>query len=417
MADAMTATTPATAADPFATSMAIATTVQRDAQDVSARQASAPSWMTQEQQAAYANGPAMGGNYSNVLLNGNSYDLSGLNKSQYDNVTGWSSLAANKTGQGQQNFDQWVRTSIGQANGDGGAGNTLPSAGNGGVAQATQTMRNVDPATETVAGQVAGIINQNSPLMQQARAGAMSAANDRGLINSSLAVGAGQNAVLNAATPIATSDANVYGNAANINTNTANSLAASNAAALNAARLQEQALAQDTAKSQLSANTQLSLGQLDAMTKSSIASGSNATQLATATLNSETQKSIAKLNAQTDTYKANLSAGTQTQVANIEANYKTLMQSSVLASQAMQDYTKNIYAIENNTNMDAATKQAAYDTEASNLKATMGVLGPINNLNLSSLLNFGSPAQVQAPTDTATAASTNSGPASFDSTG
>ena len=111
----------------------------------------------------------------------------------------------------------------------------------------------------------------------------------------------------------------------------------SNAAALNAARQQEQALAQDTAKSQLSANTPLSLGQLDAMTKSSIASGSNATQLATATLNSETQKSIANLNAQTDTYKANLSAGTQTQVANIEANYKTLMQSSVLASQAMQD--------------------------------------------------------------------------------
>ena len=406
MADAMTATTPATAAP----SMSL------DTSAYDALKASNPSGFQGSDHlvGVFQNGMTNASNHFD-MYNGRDAGAAGEmradaagQQAQFDKYV--SNLKSGMNGNGA-----WENAAAGWGGG-GGGGSSGTGAGSG-VAQASQTMRSVDPATETVAGQVAGIINQNSPLMQQARAGAMSAANDRGLINSSLAVGAGQNAVLNAATPIATSDANVYGNAANINTNTANSLAASNAAALNAARQQEQALAQDTAKSQLSANTQLSLGQLDAMTKSSIASGSNATQLATATLNSETQKSIANLNAQTDTYKANLSAGTQTQVANIEANYKTLMQSSVLASQAMQDYTKNIYAIENNTNMDAATKQAAYDTEASNLKATMGVLGPINNLNLSSLLNFGSPAQVQAPTDTATAASTNSGPASFDSTG
>ncbi len=42
--------------------------------------------------------------------------------------------------------------------------------------------------------------------------------------------------------------------------------------------------------------------------------------------------------------------------------------------------------------MDAATKQAAYNTEASNLKTAMGIFGPINNLNLNALLTFDNPA-------------------------
>ena len=64
------------------------------------------------------------------------------------------------------------------------------------------------PAEDTtVAGRVQSIIAQNSPLMQQAAANANQQSNDRGLINSSIASGAAQGAVMDRATGIATQDA------------------------------------------------------------------------------------------------------------------------------------------------------------------------------------------------------------------
>lgn len=61
----------------------------------------------------------------------------------------------------------------------------------------------------TVAGRVAAIEDTNSPLMQRAKTRATQQANQLGLRNSSIAVGAAQNAVLDAATPIATSDTTI----------------------------------------------------------------------------------------------------------------------------------------------------------------------------------------------------------------
>jgi len=62
----------------------------------------------------------------------------------------------------------------------------------------------------TVAGRTASILDANSPLMQRAAAKANIASNARGMRNSSMAVGAAQNAVINAAAPIANSDAAAF---------------------------------------------------------------------------------------------------------------------------------------------------------------------------------------------------------------
>ena len=59
----------------------------------------------------------------------------------------------------------------------------------------------------TVAGQVNNLTNQNNPLIQQATAQALGGMNDRGLLNSSLAQTAGQQAAYSAALPIAQADA------------------------------------------------------------------------------------------------------------------------------------------------------------------------------------------------------------------
>lgn len=60
---------------------------------------------------------------------------------------------------------------------------------------------------ESVESRVASIASKDSPLNKMARSGAMQTANRRGIINSTMAAGAGEKAVLETALPIASQDA------------------------------------------------------------------------------------------------------------------------------------------------------------------------------------------------------------------
>lgn len=102
------------------------------------------------------------------------------------------------------------------------------------VAQATPQAVTVTP-DQTVESRTQGIIAANSPLMQQAESRAMQQANSRGLINSSIATGAGQSAVLDAATNIAKQDAATSANAATTNAAAANNVSLANTEAINKA--------------------------------------------------------------------------------------------------------------------------------------------------------------------------------------
>lgn len=62
---------------------------------------------------------------------------------------------------------------------------------------------------DSVEGRVKGLVSENNPLMQQARTQGMQTANRRGLLNSSIAGGEAQKAVIDKAVPIATADANI----------------------------------------------------------------------------------------------------------------------------------------------------------------------------------------------------------------
>jgi hypothetical protein len=89
---------------------------------------------------------------------------------------------------------------------------------------------------QTVQGQIGGIIKKDSPLMQLAKTEGLQQSNARGLLNSSMAVGAAQDSVYRAATPIATQDADTYARAAGYNADTANQFARTNADIENQAR-------------------------------------------------------------------------------------------------------------------------------------------------------------------------------------
>ena len=76
--------------------------------------------------------------------------------------------------------------------------------------QQQQAMGAPGAPAELVSTQLGNIMRRDSPLMQQARAYASQESNRRGLLNSSMAVGAAQDAMVRQAMPIAQADAGVY---------------------------------------------------------------------------------------------------------------------------------------------------------------------------------------------------------------
>jgi hypothetical protein len=207
---------------------------------------------------------------------------------------------------------------------------TLSASSNSGSTGASQVTPSLITATptwnntsdQTVAGQTAGIINSNSPLMQQARTTSNETMNSRGLLNSSLADTAGQSAVLAAATPIAAADAAQASKVAGTNVANTNSDITANQNALNA-----------------SANTN--------------AAAANTAQ---------------NLNTQV--------AGQQT-IAQIEAQYKDLTQGSASAANLVTNAQNSINAITANTTLDATAKQQAINDIQTNLKNSMGLIGSL----------------------------------------
>jgi hypothetical protein len=75
---------------------------------------------------------------------------------------------------------------------------------------------------QTVAQQVNGLVQADSPLMQQARTAGDQQAQSRGLLNSSIGIKAAQDSVYNAALPIAQADAATAARAAGYNVDTWN---------------------------------------------------------------------------------------------------------------------------------------------------------------------------------------------------
>jgi len=86
----------------------------------------------------------------------------------------------------------------------------------------------VEKETGTVAGQMNGLLTAGSDYLKTAESKAMRLANGRGLLNSSIGAGEGTLAGINAALPIATSDANIYANLTSQNNQAANTASLNN---------------------------------------------------------------------------------------------------------------------------------------------------------------------------------------------
>ena len=217
---------------------------------------------------------------------------------------------------------------------------------------------------QTVSGQIKNIIASGSPLMQQAEAHARNLMNQRGLINSSMAVGAAQGAVIGAATPIATADAGTYAKAASDTTTSQNAALAANALATNAA---------STTNAQISAST--NLAEIQSSTSQEIARLQSDTTLTAQDKQNEGQQIIAAIQANTtltaqekqnlsNQVIAQLQASTTLQVTasqgDVQKYIADLQANTNLSLQQKQDETAKIIAgIQSNTQLSVQDKAVA----------------------------------------------------------
>lgn len=121
----------------------------------------------------------------------------------------------------------------------------------------TPTSWNVTPE-QTQQGQLSSILKSDSPLMQQAETKGLQQANARGLLNSSMAVGAAQDSMIAAAQPISAADAQTNAQAAGYNADQANTFSKANQSAENTAAgfnaAASNSIAQSNAKTQADVN-------------------------------------------------------------------------------------------------------------------------------------------------------------------
>lgn len=231
-------------------------------------------------------------------------------------------------------------------------------------ANAATAMQDQDKGT--VAGQVRGLIAANDPLQQLAITQAKQQMNERGGLNSSMAIGAAVDAQNRAALPIAAADAD----------------AANRFALTNAANQQ-----------------QVNLGNADTANKINIlateakntsnqfgAQQANAMNTTQAQLNADT----AKLNTQQQNAMviSQLDNQNKTSLANIQSQYQNTLGSSKAASDLFNATMTQINNIQQNSAMNAATKQANVDQSLQMLKASIGMQGDIFGLDLASTLDF-----------------------------
>ena len=206
---------------------------------------------------------------------------------------------------------------------------------------ATPTQWNVT-APQTVQSQIKDIINPNSPIMQQARTGALEQMNSRGLANSSMAITAGDDAAYRAAIPIATADASTYAKSASYNA--------------------------------------------DAQNQVNLANAQYANQAGQSNLSANTQTSIAKMNDDTQKQLSTLDVATRTNLQTLQNENQVLLNTNSQASSLFNNATSALNNITMSTTMDEATKQDASEQVWANLQAQIKVLSATSKLNLSSIL-------------------------------
>ena len=235
---------------------------------------------------------------------------------------------------------------------------------------------NVDRG-QTVAGNVEDIIKADSPLMQMAATNAQQQMNKRGLINSSMAVGAGQSAVIGAALPMAQQDAQTRAQAAQYGAQATNQLQLAGQEATNRAA-EYGANAANTLQAQSNTIRQQA-AQLNAEA---------ANKLLAQDLDNQFKASVANADIASKVQLQQLADATKVDLANIQATYQQMISSNEQAGALYGKVMQNITDIVNNPDIAADDKTTAIDNQKTMLKTGMEIVSAVSGLGLGDILVF-----------------------------
>ena len=246
---------------------------------------------------------------------------------------------------------------------------------------------------QTVESRVQGIIQKNSPLQQMAETRAKQEQNAKGTLNSSMAIQAGQNAVIQNALPIASQDANTATTVALSNQNAGNTAGQFNAGQVNQSGIigqqiqgQKELSAQDYMQ-QKGINQQ----QIQATLDRDILAQKNALELATkqgdiqsAQIAQQQLNTLEQMqtnfgyqtqfnaqNFQNDLEKMNLDQANKVELTNLTNQFQTTLQNSTNASAMHQQAMVNITNIQNNPDTTTEQKKAATQQQYDMLKGSL----------------------------------------------
>lgn len=245
----------------------------------------------------------------------------------------------------------------------------------------------------TVQGQLSGILDAGSPLMTRAETAAKQGMNRRGLLNSSMAVTAGQAALYDAALPIAQQDANTFADAGRTNANAKNTtsqfnaqvgnessrfgaqsandaLAQQRAAGVQSAQMDQQAQAQAAQLAQQQ-TFQGSQNQLDRQQQSTLQEGQQRFQAGESALSRQQQTELQN-NAQDAQVKqlAQQHANTLEQMG-YQSKLATAQVPSNFAASISSTTMSQVGTILADPNLDAAAKKNAIDNVVNYANSTM----------------------------------------------
>ena len=251
-----------------------------------------------------------------------------------------------------------------------------------------------------VQDQLAGIIAAESPLMQQAQTRSQQKMNERGLLNSSMAIGAGQSALYDYALPIAQQDAKSAQDREMFKVEQANAIELANVNAMNRALEFEEALKQEGGLANLAAlnraseidftntsdvfkylygeNVRMEMFNADKRQEANMYAADIANKFTLAQLEQSFESRIASADAQLKTQLQSIDAVTRESLAQTEADFKLLMQTTSSAGDAFQQTLANINELTQNPDLDATSLNAAIGQQLTNLQTSLTVFEALN---------------------------------------
>ena len=235
----------------------------------------------------------------------------------------------------------------------------------------------VNRATDTVAGQMEGLLSQDSPFLTRARTSAAQAANARGLSNTSMAAGAGEAAAIDASLPIAAADAGTYStqrlaNQAAVVDRLLENLKAKNISALSAQEAEQ--LRTLTAQK----------GDIDRQLQMLVGGQQSGLQTERYGLQAELDKANQKF----ELLRQRLSGDQASELESIRRDGMLIAQSSQSAAAMSGTMFAAMSAIMSDPNTTSAQKDAAMARMTSMYKSGLTVTGGIANIDIAGLLDW-----------------------------